>query len=251
MNRTSLACRPCPRMSQVSQSSAASRASVVAEDVHAAPTTTSAPMAPPASTVRTDVRAQDRAGSRAPRRAQRRRRRSPVPPRSVAGQPTPATVTAAAASGRRAATSSAIGGDEAEDRTEDEGVHLRIRGRLEREEDLVEVDDPACRVAQSRREHALVAERCELPRLRAEGDPGCASAATTAAPTRWLPADERGHDRERGDGEPFSRRGADPRGSATRLSWPVPEAVLRGASYARATASSAAPRARSRDRLLA
>ena len=118
-------------------------------------------------------------------------------------------------------------------------MHLGIQGRLEREKDLVEVHDPARSVAQRRREHALVAERYELPGLHAEGDPRCNQRRDDCNPdARNSRADERGHDRERSDCEALARRCADPRGSATRTQWPAREAVMREAFYARATASS-------------
>ena len=201
MNRTSLASRPCPRMSQVSQSTAASRASVVADDVHAAPTTTSAPMAPPASTVRTEV-ARRMSGIASAAASATAPAAIAWPPSSVAGQPTPATVTAAAPSGRRAATKSATAATKPKIAQEDERVHLRVLRRLEGQEDLVEVDDPARRVAQRRREDALVAERQELPRLRAEGNPGSAECREDDSPdAHRSTTHERGNDCEHRDGQ--------------------------------------------------
>ena len=60
---------------------------------------------------------------------------------------------------------------EAEHGAEHERVHFRIPQGNERQEDLVEVDHAGADVAQRRREDALVTERQELPRLRAERDP--------------------------------------------------------------------------------
>ena len=159
-------------MSHVSQSRAASRASVVADDVHAAPTTTSAPMSASDEHASEPRSRAGSAGSRALRRARARRRRPPCRPRSVAGQPTPGH------RHRRRAERPARCDEQR--RREDERRRSRTgRGSASPDsasgsngqEDRVEVDDPARRVAQSRREHALVAERDELPGLRAERDP--------------------------------------------------------------------------------
>ncbi len=159
-------------MSQLSQSRAASRAKVVADDVHAAPSTTSAPTSAPTSIVR-GARTRRTSGIESAAASARAPTAIAAPPSSVAGHPTPATVTAAAESGRRAATSSPTARVKPKIGAQHESVHLGIRDGLEGQEDLVEVDDAAADVPDDRGEHLLVAERQELPGLCFERDPGC------------------------------------------------------------------------------
>ena len=128
------------------------------------------------------------------------------PPRSVAGHPTPATVTAAAPSGRRAATKSAIGSHETEDRAEDERVHLRVLAQARR----------AGRPRRSRRSRAPrrpapVRGRARRGTARAPTAPRRRRSRQRRAPRRRQPPTrdrsgphERGDDRERGDGQTLS-----------------------------------------------
>ena len=135
-----------------------------------------------------------RAGSRVPRRARACRMRSRLPPRSVAGQPTPATVTAAAPSGRRAATSSAAASVNPKIAHRTSECISGFRSGLERQEDVVEVDDPRADVAQHRREHALVAERERAPTAARRTRPRRrrATLGASASEPRSAASDERG-----------------------------------------------------------
>ncbi len=107
--------------------------------------------------------------------------------------------------------------DEAEDRAENERVHLRVGTGLERQEDRVEVDDAAPGVSHDRSDDALVAKRQELPWLRPERDPdGTRGGERDRRKASPGPLHER-RSRERAQ-QPQRPRAdaADPRGSATR-----------------------------------
>jgi hypothetical protein len=96
-----------PSRSQLSQSSIASRATVVADDAHAAPATTSAAVAMPATSEGPE-RERRKSGIESAPASASAPSTTASPPASVAGQPAPPTATAAAATGRDEATRSTV-----------------------------------------------------------------------------------------------------------------------------------------------
>ena len=136
------------------------------------------------------------------------------PPSKVAGQPIAATVTAAAASGRRAATRSAVArtNPKIAQRTSECISGLR---RLERQEDGIEVDDTVRSVLQGLSEHARH-ETAQLPRLGAEREPrGSHRRAETRDEPTCAGRNERGQQCEGRDDDTVSHVRAPVRGSAT------------------------------------
>src|SRR6476659_4649769 len=104
MKRTELASRWDPRRFQLSESKAGLPVRLVAEEADAAPSTTSAPTTVPTARVLSELTRRT-SGTASAADSAIAPYMIALEPTSVAGHPTPATVAAAAPSGRRAATS--------------------------------------------------------------------------------------------------------------------------------------------------